>query len=171
MGLRRAGTGSAAGALAFMAIAVGPSSAQTRDECELGGLLCGVLRSLPGQGTPSPTPSPGRSSPPEPRPGPDTDHGRLDAPRHRAHLPPLNDHASPIRLRRNPPELPDISRQAPVVLPRPSATAEPRTALLTSASGPANGAIPPFPVAAASGIIGALAVVHLNVLARRLRRR
>jgi hypothetical protein len=159
MGLKHAGTVSA-GALAFMAIAMGPSSAQERDRCDLGGLLCGVLRGLPGQ----PTPSPDRAARPKPRPEPDTENRRHDPPPRSIHVPPLKDHAPPIR-RAAAAELPDISHQAPVVTPQRA------PARLTAVAVPADESIPPFPVAAASCIIGALATVHMGVLSRRLRRR
>lgn len=159
MGLKRAGTVSA-GALAFMAIAIGPSSAQERDRCELGGLLCGVLGGLPGQ----PTPSPDRPTRPKPRPKPDTEKPQHEAPPHRIRVPPLDHHAPPVRQQAAA-ELPDISHQAPVVTPQRA------PASLTAVAVPAEEPIPPFPVAAASCIIGALATVHLSVLARRVRRR
>lgn len=160
MGLKRAGTVSV-GALAFMAIAISPSSAQTRDRCELGGLLCGVLRSLPGE----PAPAPGRSSRPKPRPRPATKKRRHDTPPRRTRVPPLTeDHAPPIRQQASA-DLPDISHQAPVV------TSQRVPAQLTAVAVPAEKSIPPFPVAAASCIVGALAAAHLSVLTGRLRRR
>lgn len=170
-----------AGTLVFFAAGTTPASAQTRsaaasDCLPLLKLVCDILGvggSDPSTPPPkSSTPKPSGAPKPKPKPKP---AGKAPTPARHASggggaAPPAGYAPTiPVPQSAQAPALPNVGNEDPLVLPESALGAESPSARLVADDSPGGETISPLLVATASGLIGAIAALHISVLSGRRR--